>query len=157
MERTLAKWEPAASYLVPEGTRQSDPMALVGEWRARYEGTTVTFGAPVDGTMPVFFRTWGCLASWTLRRTATLKDGLVQLNKAVQSYCGEPYDRYFFVKKGETLWLAPAGTLEQGLELVEKAKAGSKESWFEFFSLQKSPPRAGGSGSALAARTLVAR
>lgn len=147
MERRLAKWQPAASYLVPEGTPQSDTKELVGEWRVRYEGTSVTFGAPAEGTMPVFFRTGGCLASWTLKRTAVLKDGVVQLNKAVQSYCGEPYDRYYFVKRGHALWLVPAGTLEQGIELVEKAKAGTTESWFEYFSLQKSPVRAGGGAS----------
>ncbi len=145
MEKRLAEWKPAETYIRPTGAPQSDAQSLVGEWHVGggFESTTVTFGGPNAGVFPVTFRTGGCLGMWTLKRTATLKDGVVMLNKAVEKYCGEPYDRYFFVKKGEVLWLVPTGTTERGKELFEQSKYGSAETWFEYFSLQKNPIRVG--------------
>ncbi len=145
MEKRLAGWKPAATYHCPTGVPQSDAQSLVGEWHVGggFEGTTVSFGGPDAGVFPVTFRTGGCLGMWTLKRTATLKDGVVLLNKAVEKYCGEPYDRYFFVKKGEVLWLVPAGSTERGKELAEQCKYGSAATWFEYFSLQKKLIRVG--------------
>jgi hypothetical protein len=133
MEKRLAEWKPAESYVVPSGTLVSDPKELVGEWHVSsgFEGTAVTFAEPVRGEMYVKFETGGCLSMWTLHRTATLKDGVVQLNRAVEAYCRGPYDRWFLVKSNDVLSLVPAGT-------VEKNRGG----WSEFHALRKRPAKA---------------
>jgi hypothetical protein len=132
MEKKLAEWKPAESYAVPKGTLVTDTDELVGEWHVStgFDGTTVTFAEPVRGEMYVKFSTGGCLGMWTLHRTATLKDGVVQLNRAVEAYCRDPYDRWFLVKSNDVLWLVPAGT-------VEKNKGG----WSDFHALRKRPAK----------------
>jgi hypothetical protein len=145
VEKRLSEWKPAERYAVPAGALQSDAQALVGEWTAHrgFDGTTMTFFAPVDGRFKVRFFSGGCLGAWTLHRTAILKDGVVYLDKPVQPYCAEPYDRLFFVRAKDGLRLVPGGAMEEAQALVDHYKSGSVENWIEFFSLTKTVVRPG--------------
>jgi hypothetical protein len=145
MEKRLLEWKPAASYLAPSGLPQSDPQRLVGEWCTSmgWDGTSVTFLAPKEGASEVTFTTGGCLGKWTLKRAATLKDGLVRLDKAVQSYCGKPYDRFFFLLRNGELCLVPAGAVEQAQDLGNAYPAGGADKWIEYDTLRKREYRKG--------------
>lgn len=142
VERRLDGWKPAESYLTPPGTKHDDAKEITGDWsvRAGFGGTSLVFTILSGNTFAVTFRTHGCLGMWTLSRTATLEDGVIQLNKAVEPYFGDPFDRLFFVEFSGYLALIPAGSVEWAQRLYESGLHGSR-GWIHNLSYRKRPAK----------------
>lgn len=139
MDAKLGEWKPAKSYLTPSGTKHDVAADLAGAWnlsQGGMSGATLIFTKAKDDTFRVKFTTRGCLSAWKLQRTATLEDGIVTLNKAVESYSPATFDRLFFVKLHGVPTLIPAGSVERARELSEKGSFNF-DSWIDYLSYNK--------------------
>lgn len=150
VEREIDAWSPRKTYIRPAGRAESDFTLISGTWktRVRMESTMLTFEPMDRGVYKVTFSTAGCLSRWASSRTATVADGAVQLNRAVQTYDGLIFDRLFLLHRNGHLELVPAGGIERQIDLdvlspVEIDFGVGLDSFARWPQQQAGPPNTG--------------
>ncbi|MCB9853237.1 MAG: hypothetical protein H6819_09095 [Phycisphaerales bacterium] len=109
IEAELKDWRPPDGLQPPPATIRVSSIDLEGSWLGRtgMDTASMVISRRNDGTFDVNFSTSGCLGGWRLKRTATYKDGILELDRPVQEYCPITFRRLYTIRANGTELLLP--------------------------------------------------
>jgi hypothetical protein len=116
IERGLASWKPGKEErLSPTGNLRNPSMSLQGTWLVHtgMDHSELSLTPASSGGWNVVFSTGGCLSSWTLKRTAAFRDGVLRLNRPVEEYAPRTYRLLHAVRRAGRDYLVPAPSLAE--------------------------------------------
>lgn len=153
LEKRLAEWTPQPyDRDVPMAAIRDPQIDVEGHW---FADSTYTVSKMRISMLPsehyaVELSTRGCLSNWELKRTAVFYDGILFLDKPVQDYGLDTFDRLFAVRlDGQACLLPPRliGLVQHELDgsgeiigepfvvdMCTYGRAGERVPWVERFN-----------------------
>jgi hypothetical protein len=110
-ETQLQNWkaDPQNEY-VPDKSLISSQIDISGHWAIQrgLDASELKIVPQGKDSFAVEFYTSGCLDRWLLHRTATFKNGLLELDRPVDPYGGKPYDKLYAIRLRGRDYLLPS-------------------------------------------------